>query len=100
MNRIGRRTIMYMPPPGAGTRSMTDDPADPLAEIMCLPCNTFFVPHSGTVFLTLQHRRNADSLRSRGWAKRFIPIYFEPGGPLGILPAAFSKVTDTTKGPP
>ena len=76
-----------------------EHPDDP-AEIMCLLCNTFFVPHSGTVFLTLQRRRNAHRLGSRGWAKRFIPIYFEPGGPLGILPAAFSKATDTTKGPP
>jgi hypothetical protein len=72
----------------------------PVAEIMCLLCNTFFVPHSGTEFLTLQRRRNAVRFRSRGWAKRFIPIYFEPGGPLGILPAAFSRVADTTKGPP
>jgi hypothetical protein len=57
----------------------------PVAEIMCLLCNTFFVPHSGTAFLTLHRRRSADRLRSRGWAKRFIPIYFEPGGAAGHI---------------
>src|SRR5260370_23072003 len=93
---------MYMhAPPGAGTRSMTDGPhRSTRGRNYVLALQHFFVPHSGTVFLTLQRRRNADRFRSRGWAKRFIPIYFEPGGPLGILPAAFSKVTDITKGPP
>jgi hypothetical protein len=80
---------------------MTDDPHRPTCgRNYVLALQHLFVPHSGTVFLTPQRRRNADRFKSRGWAKRFIPIYFEPGGPLGILPAAFSKVTDTTKGPP
>jgi hypothetical protein len=57
------------------------------------------------LFCSAQRNRVFDSTMSTkgsgpGAGLRVSLIYFEPGGPLGILPAAFSKVTDTTKGPP
>ena len=42
-------------------------------------------------FLTLQHNQTVDNSRYRGWQHLNL-INFEPGGPLGILPAAFFMV--------
>jgi hypothetical protein len=79
-------------------RGFAIPPARPKsASILCLRRNSFLVP------LTEQHFRFASSVARcksvrTGAGQCFnFPSYFEPGGPLGILPAAFFKRTEPMK---
>jgi hypothetical protein len=57
---------------------------------LCLVCNKLFVPGYGTDLGTPHQPPAADSLGNTGAEAAFIfPKNLEPGGPLGILPAAF-----------
>src|SRR5271169_4513536 len=58
---------------------------------LCLLRNRFHVPCCGTELGTPHQQPTADSLGNTGTEVAFLFLKnFEPGGPLGILPAALS----------
>jgi hypothetical protein len=72
----------------------------PVAEIMCLLCNTFLFRTAEPrfwLYTVAEAWIGPGPVAGLSVSSQFI---LSPAGPLGILPAAFFKVTDTTKGPP